>query len=306
MDPATIIAGVSAAAALVSAVFAIGSSRSSKRSAKVAVQQAQLTYQTNVGTWEPTVSFDIVGVRYRWAKDSIVWDEGAHADPGLRREDQVTRREAEQRGLFVEVLATGRLVNHRSRPVLLTFHDSDPNSRRLPLQNQRLFLIDGVDRRQATLAPGEELDVTWVDRRSFDQWREHCIAYEERNMWDDEELEPPSPSAWGEILEFCRRWRDPWFDSYQEWRSSVLGRSGFRVVVDSRVADRISEVWDAELGQSPVTPMGRDEHSRELLWRLRPNVSTPVDDDVVRYRCHQDTTLAQLERPRMRMVPGRF
>lgn len=306
MDPATIIAGASAVAALVSAVFAVGSSRSSKRSSEMAAQQTQLTYQHMVGRWEPMVSFDVVSVRYRWAKDSTVWDAGGHADPCLGREDRVTRLEAEDRELFVEVLATGRLINHGRRPALLTFYDADPSPYRLPLRNQRLFLVDGADSRQTTLAPGDSLNVTWVDRRSFEEWREHSVAHEERNAWDDDELRPPSLSVLGSVIELCRRLWDPWHSSYQTWRSEVLGRSGFRVVVDSRVADRISEVWDAELGRSPITSTGRDETSQKLLWQLQPDATSPVDDDVVRYRCHQDTTLAQLKRPRMRTVPGRF
>ncbi|WP_193105072.1 hypothetical protein [Brachybacterium sp. FME24] len=268
----------------------------------MAEMQAQLAYQTSVGRWDPPVSLEIRNVDYRWSTDGLVWSSGGRTDPGIEPEGRVTRDAAMEQGLFAEVILNGILVNHGARPMLLTFRDTDPRNWRFPLQNQRVVLIDGEDRDQATIDPSESLRFTWVDRRSFEAWREHHVAHEERNMWDDEELEPPRPTFFESFRMMCSRRYRP----YLEWKREIHERSGFRIVVDSRTVERVSTVWSVQLGQSPLETAGRDEASQKLLWQIRSPASSPIDDDVVMYRCGQDATLAQLEEPLFRTVPGRF
>lgn len=306
MEVTTYIAGLSALAAIVSAVVAVRSSAASRRSARMAERQVQLTYQESVGNWEPAVDLEILHVSYRWSKRGMVWEEGEWGDPGVGPHEWLTLKDIASRGLEVEVVLTGMLIHHGARSALLTAHDHDPSSRRMPLWNQRVFLIDGRATRKAVIPPGVRKRVTWIDRRSPEEWQEHHIAESERNAWGDRELEPPTPSHQARIVDAIRQLRDPRYSRYLEWKAAVLRRSGFRLVIDTRAANRIPEVWDIQLGQSPLIPADRDEKTELLRWQVNSEASAPIDDEVVVYRCHRDMTFAQLETPRMRKVPGRF
>lgn len=307
MELTTWIAGLSAVAALISAAIAFRSSAASRRSAQMAERQTQLAYQELLGRWQPMIDFEVRSVSYRWSSGGMVWNEGERSDSGIDATERMTLKEAEANGLHAEVVVTGELIHHGSRQALLTAHDSDLSGGRLPLKNQKVFLVDGQATRNAVVIPGARTEVTWIDRRSVNEWREHYIAQVGRQESEDAELRPPRRSHGSSLTAFIRTLRDPLNgDRYLEWKATILRRSGFRLVIESRVEDRIPEVWEVQLGNSPLAPVDRDEKSQALRWRLSSDVDAPVDDDVVMYRCHRNTVLAQLDPPRHRHVPGRF
>ena len=306
MELTTVIAGLSALAALASAGVAARSSAASRRSALMAEKQTQIAYQESAGRWEPVVELDIRRTSYRWSKDIRVWEEGGWADPGVGKSERFTLKEAGSQNREVEVVIDCILTNRGRSSVLLTAHDLDPSRFSQPLLNQRVFLIAGHPGRKAVIPPGVTLEVTWVDRRSLNEWREHHVAHERPRSWDTPELEPPRPSVWSAVKEAVRKVRYPWYSSRLEWESEVLGRSGFRFVIDTRVSSRIPEVWDARLGESPIVPVDRDDGTDCLRWKLHATALAPIDDDIVNFRCRRDMAFVQLETPRLRSVPGRF
>lgn len=178
----------------------------------------------------------------------MVWDVRARTDSGVDPYAQLTLDDAVSLVLEVEVVLTGMLVHHGKRSALPTAHDHDPSSGRKPLWNQRVFLIDGRATRTAVIPPGARKEVTWIDRRSSEDWQEHHIDESERIMWDDSELETPTPSRRTRIVGAIRRLRDPYCRGYLEWKASALRRSGFRLAIDAHVANRIPEVWGIHLG----------------------------------------------------------
>jgi len=284
MDETT-AAAISAVAATVSVPVAVASAvvawRAGRAAKRAADQQNQLGHAAWVGSWQPTVDMVLDAVTYRWATDTEVWEPGAATDPGLVPGEGVSPRRARDERLHVEVVVSGRLVNHSSREVLATAHALRRRRVRFPLRNQGVFLVDGVDRHQAVVAANSTIAFRWIDRLPVDDWLRHLAASD--------------------------RW--PAFDVpiglRRRGRTDSLQSGGFRVVLDSRAAERVSEVWTAILERPAVRPCGRDDRD-ELLWAPAESASAPIDDDVIRYRCAADSTLAQLRPPRLRLVPGRL
>lgn len=271
---------ISLPVAVASAAFAWWAGRAAARSARAAEQQNQLGHADRLGSWQPSVDMVLDEVTFRWATREDVREPGDATDPGLSSTDAVSPGRAERDQLHVEVVVSGSLVNHTGREMLATAHALHRRRVRYPLQNQGVFLIDGEDRDQTVIAANATAAFRWIDRRPMAEWLLHRAVSDQRPASEDQ-VRVPRPR--------------------EHHRSS----GGFRVVLDSRAAERVSEVWTALLERSPIRPAGRDQQD-ELLWGLAESASGPIDDDVVRYRCAADGTLAQLEPSGVRWVPGRL
>ncbi|MGN6408329.1 MAG: hypothetical protein ACTHMH_08265 [Curtobacterium sp.] len=284
MDETT-AATISAVAATVSLPVAVASAvvawRAGRANTRAADQQNQLGHAAWLGSWQPTVDMVLDAVTYRWATDAQVWEPGEQTDPGLAAGEGVSPDRARDERLHVEVVVSGRLVNHSPREMLATAHALRRRQVRYPLRNQGVFLVDGVDRHQAVIAANSTVAFRWIDRLPVDDWLRHLAV---ADRW----------AAFDVPIPLRRRDRA---------RSPQSG--GFCVVLDSRAAERVSEVWTAILERPAVQPCGRDDRD-QLLWAPAESASAPIDDDVIRYRCAADSTLAQLRPPRLRLVPGRL
>jgi hypothetical protein len=284
MDETT-AATISAVAATVSLPVAVASAvvawRAGRAATRAADQQNQLGHAAWLGSWQPTVDMVLDAVTYRWATDAQVWEPGQQTDPGLAPGEGVSPDRARNERLHVEVVASGRLVNHAPREMLATAHALRRRQVRYPLRNQGVFLVDGVDRHQAVIAANSTVAFRWIDRRPVDDWLRQLAASDRWPTFD---------------VPIRLRRRD---------RTLSSQAGGFCVVLDSRAAERVSEVWTAILERPAVRPCGRDDRD-QLLWAPAASASAPIDDDVIRYRCAVDSTLAQLRPPRLSLVPGRL
>lgn len=284
MDETT-AATISAVAATVSLPVAVASAvvawRAGRAATRAADQQNQLGHAAWLGSWQPTVDMVLDAVTYRWATDAQVWEPGQQTDPGLAPGEGVSPDRARNERLHVEVVASGRLVNHAPREMLATAHALRRRQVRYPLRNQGVFLVDGVDRHQAVIAANSTVAFRWIDRRPVDDWLRQLAASDRWPTFD---------------VPIRLRRRD---------RALSSQAGGFCVVLDSRAAERVSEVWTAILERPAVRPCGRDDRD-QLLWAPAASASAPIDDDVIRYRCAVDSTLAQLRQPRLSLVPGRL
>ncbi len=291
--------------AVVAAIAAVRSSRASRSSAKIAEVQAQLSYQSLVGEAEPSAMLELDEVEYRWSSSGIVLTPGGATDAVVTREALVTLNEASSMGLHAEIVLRGRLVNQRSSQMLVTYKGSWADEVRYPLQNQSLFLIDGEEQQHMTVAANGSLDFVWVDRRSIDQWRQLYIAAEQPRA-KDEELQIPRGSFWERVADEVQSLRDPRYDRSSLWRAKIRENNGFRLVVERRAAERIATVWTVTPHQAPVDRREWEHGEKKWRWGLREAVNAPIDDEVIFYRYTRDATLAQVDPPRERWVPGRF
>lgn len=231
---------------------------------------------------------------------------GAATDPGVSADQEITWRDALERDLHAEIVISGKLVNRSSVDALLTIRSTRSSKVRYPLRNQGLFLLNGEDKHRAVLKDGDTLSFTWVDRRPFEEWRRLHVATKPNNPFGDDDLKHPRLPFWTQARNVLKRFGDPIEDAYSDWASEVISESGFKVVAETRVRERVSAVWDVELSQAPMEPHSQDVDSQQTLWKLNGGPDFPIDDDVVTYRCHQDATLAQVDPPARRHVPGRL
>ncbi len=306
-ESTTALGPISAFTAVVSALIAWRSCSAARKSARIAEQQGQLTYMNMVTDWQPPVSFAIESVLYRWATNRDVWfDVGRSTDPGIGPDHEVLWAEAIDRELHAEIVISGCLTNCTSEQMLLTLRNTNRTSVRYPTRNEGVFLIGGKDVLQAVLAPKETIRFKWVDRRSFEEWRQLYVATERRNLFGDTSLKPPRLSMRRRLRALLAGPRSPFGDAEWAWGQELISQFGFEIVADSRMAERVSTVWSATLARAAITPSGRDEQSSELYWKLAGKPTEAIDDDVVIYRCRYDATLAQVTPPTWRHVPGRL
>lgn len=253
--------------ALAAAWFARRSSAAAAESARSAARQVQLSYVESISRSQPPMTMVLDAVECRWSTNGFLWDDiGGATDPGLPADAKLTQEAAAERDLHVEVVVRGRLVNTTTEEVLLT---KIPGRTRQPHQNQDVVLVDGHHTVKTVIPGAGSVDFTWVDRRPFAEWEALALA-----------LDNAGPQA---------------------------GRnSGFEMVAHGRMDERISYIWTAELGRSAIAPFAQEELTNAMRWRLAESTDGPIDDEVIRYRCRLDATLAQVDPPQYRTVLGRL
>lgn len=289
---------------LLSAVIAWRAGRAASRSAAVAEDQRQLTHVDRVAAWRPPMSMILSAVHTRWSTNEEVWTRGKATETGFRREDSLPWARLKAEHMHAEILVTGRLVNHTDTELLVSAGSMFSRGVSYPLRNEGLFLVGGEDRNNFILSPGEHQTFTWVDRRPAIDWLAHYRASEEGRMTELPK-EVPDPRAENSIWQRVGQIWSHGASAMLRKREKVLMQGSFRVVADSRAAERVSTVWTARLSRSALQPRGRDADG-ELVWGLAPTIFGKVDDDVILYRSHIDVALARLKRPRVTHVPGRF
>ena len=170
-----------------------------------------------------------------------------------------------------------------------------------PAYNECLFIVDEKDSSRFILAPEGEIRFTWIDRKSLNEWRaiHHATNEDAKKIDRDFEMRSERLSPW-------RRMLGKRETSYLDWSAHERSQAGFAVVADSRMATRVSTIWYVEPRQSAITPAPVDSDSKPIGWKLQPSVAGPIDDDVMEYRCFHNSALAQLEKPRVIHLPGRF
>jgi hypothetical protein len=202
-----------------------------------------------------------------------------------------------------EVVVQGRLVNNTQYDVLLTCRDHPNSGRdwRRPVDNEGVFFIGGneVSLGWAVLAEEQEASFMWIDRRP----KADCIDIynlNNRHSWiEAPELNLPR-LKWHEMPLALWRYR-----SFYWARQEKVKRSGFLLACDSRMTERVTTVWQAEVVRTPIETFDRDENGKIVFKEWVGTLPGPLDDSILYYRIRFDSTLASV-RPRKRStVQGR-
>jgi hypothetical protein len=273
--------------------FVRRSSAAARRALNLAYKTGQLSYETARAASTPPVELFLTEIEYRHATArDLTGIVGAEARRCAAHEDAD----------FLEVVVRGRLVSNLPREMLLTFrdHPKSGRTRSFPHRNQSVFVVAGteVERGEAILSAEQEATFEWFDRRPRSEWI-GIHNLHTRNLWDAPELRLPQ-LTWRETMRAVTR-REP-----LSWaRRNKINRSGFRIVCEPRSMQRIAAVWDTEIVKPPVEVAGRDEEDRILFQEWIGIIPGPLDDSVVHYRLDFDSTLAQLNPPKLVRLAGR-
>lgn len=295
-----VILGVTAGAAVWSAISAMKSNKSEKASQKIAKRQAQLGFAEVVRAWQPAVAMDLMRVQYRWASNRYMWtDTGGPSEPDLAVNESVTISDADDKGVKVEIVLKGCLVNNTSEQMLLTVRGMRGGVR-YPLENEGLFVVNGEERSRFILEAHSKQEFTWVDRKSIADWRSIYHATDSGASTVDRKFKHSLDHVKLRQRLFGKRSID-----LLDWAARVREQAGFVVVAESRMETRLSTIWHVEPGQSAIIPDFRSTRSESISWKLRPTVKGPIDDDVILYRYFYSSALAQLDPPSIVHLPGR-
>ena len=310
VDVLTLAEPVMAGAAVVSAVVALvalqhsrRSARAARNSAATARMSAELSYVGQVSERSIPVDLRLTRVEFRWSTSTMLFDhEGRATDPGIEA-DAVSIEHAEEIGLAAEMVIEGTLENRTSIDQLVTVYGGRGSRR--PLQNEGVFLVGDQDTHRAVLGPEDRIDFLWVDRWPLRDWRELSQALNRRDLEGDE-VSLPAPEH--TLRERVRRVMSPEFGHrhHLDRRAEIRRRFGFRIVAEPRMESRLALIWQVEPARSAIRPSMGDEVAAPIAWRLSRGTAGAVDDDLVRYRCAFDTTLAQISPTGLLQLPGRF
>ena len=267
--------------------------RTARRSLELSSRIGQATYESAKADRLPIVSLLLTEVDYRRPT--------ARPLPSfIGHEARMWAEKLEASSL--EIVIRGRIKNNLSHEVLLTCSDHENSGRTTwsPHRNQSVFLLGNaeVELGRAILSPGNEAEFTWIDRRPKSEWTDICKLHRS-NRRNDPDLRIPWPTHYVFLREF-------WHSRSLRWaRRSAVKRSGFSIVCESRVAQRVATVWHAEVVKTPVESGGRDEEERIVFDDWIGKVRGPIDDSTVFYRVAFDSSLAQVNTPRIIHVAGR-
>ncbi|MFE7315668.1 hypothetical protein ACFU7T_21690 [Streptomyces sp. NPDC057555] len=280
--------------ALISVFFVRRSSQAARKSLDLARRTGQAAYEAAKTGHSPAVNLFLTKIEYRHPKAR---------DPksliGMEAEKWATEYEKDS----LEVVIEGQLINTRPHEILLTCRDHENSGRsvRYPYRNQSVFILGGreVELGHTILPPGREVSFMWVDRRSREEW---IAVYNlhHRNTWGDPEREIPRLTPFEAIKAAIRREPLTWA------RERKVKRSGFRIVCESRMTQRMATVWEAEVIQPPIQVTGRDENGVITFEARTESLRGPLDDRVVHYRVDLDSTLALVVPPKRRWLVGRI
>lgn len=289
-----ILTTVSPAIALASALFSYRGSRIARKSLELAHATGQAAYETAKVSHEPAASLFLNEVCYRGPTgrelDGIV---------GVESCNWVTEWEPDS----LEVVISGKLVNNLPQEVLLTCRDHPCSGRKVwyPYRNQSVFIIGGdeVKLGQTILRKGEDVTFTWIDRRPKLDWI-NIHNLNTKSVWDDPQRKIPK-LAWYETLSALWR-REPLYLA----RRDKVARSGFQLICESRNAQRLATIWEAEVVKPPVERgCLRDEHGQLEFVESFETLSGPIDDSIVIYRVRFDSTLVNVKFSRLSILAGR-
>ena len=289
-----VLAVASPLIALVSAFYARRSIKISRKSLDLSYKTAQANYEASKGSLKPMASLVLTEIEYR---KPVAGETRSYSIDSKTYESHI---EFEPDSL--EVVVRGRLVNLTQHEVLLTCR-SHPNSGRTiyySLRNQSVFILGGMEVHlgQAILPEGQQVTFEWIDRRPKDDWIGIYNLHHE-NFDNDPELRLPSLTPYEIVRAVCR------LHSFHWVRSEKVKRSGFLLVCESRIAERVATILRVEVVKPPIETGGRGEDGRIFFEEWLGTLSGPIDDSVLLYRVDFDSTLALINPPKLRTLPGR-
>jgi hypothetical protein len=147
------------------------------------------------------------------------------------------------------------------------------------------------------LPPETEAKFTWIDRRPISDWAD-IYRLHISNNFNYPELRIPALPFREKVMAVLRR------QPLAYARERKVARSGFRVVCETRSSERVATVWRAEVQKAPVMGV-RDMSGRLVFKESLGAVSGAIDDTDVFYRVDFDSSLALLDIPKIRHLPGR-
>lgn len=279
--------------ALISVFFVRRSSQAARKSLELARRTGQAAYESTKTGHSPAVNLFLTKIEYRHPTARV-----SKGIIGVEARRWATEREKDS----LEVVIEGQLINTRAHEILLTCGDHENSGRSVwySYRNQSVFILGGteVELGHAILPPGREVSFVWIDRRPREEWIAiHNLHH--RNTWGDPELEIPRLTPFEEIKSVIRREPLTWA------RERKVKRSGFRIICESRMTQRMATVWEAEVVRPPVRAAGRDENDAITFEARTESLRGPLDDRVVHYRVDLDSTLALMVPPKRRWLVGR-
>ena len=281
--------------ALVSAFFALRSIKIARKSLDLSYKTAQANYEVSKNSSTPVVGLFLTGIEYR---KPVAGETRNYIVNSMTCKSHI---EFEPDSL--EVVVRGRLVNNTQHEILLTCRHH-PNCGRTiyySLRNQSVFIIGGTEvyLGRAVLPEGQEVTFEWIDRRPKSDWIDIYNLHTE-NFYNDPECRLPR-LTWYEIVHaLCLR------RSLYLARREKVKRSGFLLVCESRIEERVATILRAEVVKPPIETGGRGEDGRVFFEEWLGTLPGPLDDSVLLYRIGFDSTLALINPSRRGTVAGRL
>jgi hypothetical protein len=288
-----LLAFASPGIALASVFFVRRSANAARKALHLTFETSQVTYESAKAERTPPLDLFLAEIQYRPATARPL---GGYLGATARRWAQ--QEDADE----LEVVIRGRLVNNLPRELLLTCRDH-PNSGRTThytYRNQSVFTIDGAEVKlgNTVLGPSSEASFEWIDRRPRSDWISIRNLFT-RNQFDYPEFRIPQ-LTWGEkVRAIVHREQLAWA------RVNKVKRSGFRLICETRSLQRVAAIWDAEVVQPPIESSVRDSNGRITFKERSGKIRGPLDDRIVHYRLNFDTTLAQINPPKLLKLQGR-
>lgn len=305
MNTEVIVSGISALAALVACYFSARSSLAARRSARAASQQAKINHISAVQEWEPPVIITLADARFCWSDRIPVPLEQRAKWGGELVGEPLTAEGANKAEKFVQITVNVDVENTTNHQVMLTLFRNCKDRISYPNRHDGVFWSPQGFVSQAILEPQQKIRLVWVENRNFDFWRQLYVATRHSDIATDPDLRAPSFRLADRFKAFRKYGLDGLKSQEWHWGQDLIGETGFSIVGESRFAARVPCIWNSFITASPVTPAGRDEDSGKLLWHITQPPSGLIDDDIIRYRCRPDYSLAQFDPPRLIRVPGR-
>ncbi|RPK58542.1 hypothetical protein EES42_37585 [Streptomyces sp. ADI95-17] len=279
--------------ALTSAFFVRRSSQTARRALALALKTGQTSYESTKAAYSPVVDLFLTKIEYRPPTPRELGSMlGAESRKWATEWDKDSP----------EVVIEGRIINKLPYEILLTCRDHENSGRKVRYshRNQSVFIIGGHEIELGTiiLPPEQETTFLWIDRRPREEWIA-IHGLHARNMWNDPALKLPALTAIETIQAILRREPFTWR------RERKVKRSGFRIICETRMKQRMVTVWEAEVIQGPVQPAGRNEDDSLAFEERKEVLGGPLDDRVVHYRVDFDTTLTSAIPPKHQWLPGR-
>lgn len=294
------ILAVTAIAACLSAAYARKSVNAERSSQWIAKQQAQLSFAEMINGWRPPVTVELSKVAYHWSRNLRAAEaEGTTPNPVEKRSQSMTIEEAEKNDARVEIVIQGSLANKTSEEMLITIRRMKRGGWR-PLENECLLLVNGTNQERFILKSDQTVEFTWIDRKRLSDWRAIYHATETDASTADPKFKRPLHSP-----NLLRRMQGERGIDVLEWDANERHHAGFDVVAESRMGARVATIWSFEPGRSAAVPDPAGSMSGMTSWKLQANTEGPIDDQVIKYRCYYNSTLAQIDTPSTIHLPGR-
>jgi hypothetical protein len=88
-------------------------------------------------------------------------------------------------------------------------------------------------------------------------------------------------------------------------RTDRQPRIGFRIIGETRAAERLATIWNAEVTADPGEIVDRANNKFFDPVDGPCTIPGPIDDDIIRYRVAYDPVLASIQRRRIIHLAGR-